>query len=118
MDGKHPGPEVQKWLGDSIGWWEGDTLVVETTNFRSDFGGASTDPERFRLVERLTRVSADTLSYEYTMNDPQTWTRPWTVRIPMSRSAEHVFEYACHEGNYGLPNILRGARVTERGGTP
>jgi hypothetical protein len=114
LDGRpHLGTGVRQWVGDSRGRWEGDTLVVETTNFRPDSGVSSAKPESFRLVERFTRTSADTLSYEYTMNDPQTWTKPWTVRIPMARSADHVFEYACHEGNYSMPNRLSAARAND-----
>jgi hypothetical protein len=107
---------VPQWIGDSRGGWDGDTLVVETTNFRRDSFGrnASTDIEHFRLVERFTRINAETLRYEYTMDDPKTWTKPWTVRIPMAKSAEHLYEYACHEGNYSMFNRLSGARAEEK----
>ena len=103
---------IRLWMGSSRGRWDGDTLIVDTTNFRPTvFRGAS---GALHLVERFTRVDADTLLYEFTVNDPVTWTRPWTVQFPMTRSPEPIFEYACHEGNYSLPNILAGARAAEK----
>ena len=103
--------DVRQLMGDSHGRWEGDTLVIETTNFtgKTAFRGAS---ENLRLTERFRRVADDTLLYEYTIDDPATFTRPFTVRLPMKRG-ELMFEYACHEGNHGLPNMLRGARAAE-----
>jgi hypothetical protein len=104
---------VQQWMGDSRGHWDGDTLVIETTNFRRDsaFRGAS---EALRVTERFTRVDAKTLMYEFTMNDPNTWTRPWTGQLPMTKSDEHMYEYACHEGNHAMFNMLTGARADEQ----
>jgi hypothetical protein len=91
---------------------DGDTLLVDTTNFKPTvFRGAS---GALHLVERFRRADADTLLYEFTVDDPVTWTRPWTVQFPMSRSREPIFEYACHEGNYSLVNILAGARAAEK----
>ena len=116
LDGRqHHTPAVRQWAGDSRGRWEGDTLVVETTNFRPE---ASTwlgvaNPEAFTLVERLTRIDADTVMYEYTMHDPETWTQPWTVQLPL-KSDGLMYEYACHEGNYGLKFQLSAARGQER----
>jgi hypothetical protein len=106
---------VHLWSGDARGHWEGDTLVIETTNFNAERGwrGSSKD---MKLVERLTRVDADTLEYKYTVNDPETWTRPWTASIPLRRSNLPLYEYACHEGNYSMPNILSGARTAEKTG--
>jgi hypothetical protein len=99
-------------MGSSRARWDGDTLVVATGNFRPMvFRSAS---EKFALTERFTRVDAATLMYEFTVDDPLTWTRPWTVQFPMTRTNEPVFEYACHEGNYSLPNILKGARKAEQ----
>ena len=90
----------------------GDTLVVTTANFRPMvFRSAS---EKLKLTEKFLRVDADTLLYEFTVDDPLTWTKPWTVQFPMTRMDEPVYEYACHEGNYSLPNILKGARAAER----
>src|SRR5581483_11330973 len=114
LDGRpHVGPRIRHWLGDSRGHWEGDTLVVETTNFspRSNFRGAH---EHLHLVERFTRTSPDVLEYEFTVEDPTTWVRPWTAMIPLRRSAARLLEYACHEGNLGLSGILSGARAEER----
>ena len=106
--------DLQQWTGDSRGHWEGDTLVVETTNFLRETsfmrGGAS---KHLHLVERFTRVSGDTLVYEAAVDDPTTWTSLWTYEVPMTRSPDPLYEYACHEGNYGLYNILAGARVEE-----
>jgi hypothetical protein len=114
LDGHpHLGASISQWTGDSRGRWEGDTLIVETTNLRADTGGSSPNPDTLRLVERFTRISADRLSYEYTMNDPRTWTKPWTVRVPMTKSADLIFEYACHEGNYSMPNRLSAARAND-----
>jgi hypothetical protein len=114
MDGRpHLPPSIRLWLGDSRGRWEGNTLVVDTTNFtdKTGFRGASAN---LHLVERFTRVDANTLRYEYTVDDPSTFTRPWTAVLPMTRSDERIYEYACHEGNYALPDILRGARYQEK----
>jgi hypothetical protein len=99
-------------MGDPRGRWEGDTLVVETTNFSDKvvFRGASSN---LKLVERFTRVDANTLDYRFTVEDPTTWARPWTVSVPMTRTREDVYEYACHEGNYGLQNILGNARAED-----
>ena len=111
LDGReHLDPGVRQWTGDSRGRWEGDTLVVETTNFLRETNfqrGVTT--RNLTLVERLTRVDADTLRYDVTVDDPTVWTRPWTYSVPMRKNPEPVYEYACHEGNYGLYNILAGA---------
>ena len=117
LDGSPHAPDgVRQWNGDSRGRWEGDTLVVETTNFspQSNFRGSA---EHLHLVERYTRVGPDTLNYEVRVTDATTWTRPWTVLIPLKRSTDAVFEYACHEGNYGMEGILSGHRAQERAAT-
>jgi hypothetical protein len=103
----------QPWLGDSIGRWEGETLVVETSNFnpQQSFRGSS---DQFKVTERFTRVGPDTINYSFTVNDPDTFISAWTAEIPMNRTADKVYEYACHEGNYALPGILAGTRVEER----
>ena len=109
-----PLPSVHApWLGDSIGHWEGDTLVVETRNFNSlqSYRGAS---ENLVVRERFTRVAADTINYSVTLNDPSTFVAPWTAEIPMKSTEDRLYEYACHEGNYALPGVLAGARVEER----
>ena len=114
LDGRpHVASSVRQWLGDSRGHWEGDTLVVETTNFsdKQVFRGMS--QEATRLVERFTRVDAGTLSYAVTFDDPTKWTQPWTATLLMPRTEGPMFEYACHEGNYGLPSILEIARSEE-----
>ena len=120
LDGRpHLPTHLRQWLGDSRGRWEGDTLVIETTNFTDKL--ASFNPTIFeavgtgatlRLTERFRRVADDILSYEFTVNDPSTYTRPFTGTLSMRRGKE-LYEYACHEGNHGLANILRGARVQE-----
>jgi len=104
---------IRQWMGDSRGHWEGDTLVVDTTNFtdRTAFRGSG---EKLHVVERFHRVDADTILYQFTVDDPSTWTRPWTAEIPMTRIQGPVFEYACHEGNYGMANNLSGARAEEK----
>ncbi len=122
LDGRaHLPSSVTSWLGDSRGRWEGDTLVVETTNYHrlSAFNSYYCCPgsaEHLRIVERFRRVSADTIDYRFTVEDPTTFTRPFTVELPMSRTEDAIFEYACHEANYGLEGILRGARAEEREG--
>ena len=106
---------VRLWTGDSRGYWDGDTLVVETRNFNGlapSFGSAGTSKDKF-LTERFTRVSADTVNYEFTIDDPSTYTDKFTGIVPMTKVAGLLYEYACHEGNYGMVNILRGARVQE-----
>jgi hypothetical protein len=121
IDGRpHLPSGLKQWLGDTRGHWDGDTLVVETTNFRPDdgvvFQGAN--PETFRITERFTRVDAGTLNYEFTVEDPMTWTRPWTARIPWTKidPQEQMYEYACHEDNYDIVHFLSGARTRERKG--
>ncbi len=114
MDGRpHAATNVRQWLGDPRGRWEGDTLVVDSTNFtdRTSFRGSGAT---LHLVERFTRIDADTLEYRFTVEDPATWTRSWTVAYPMTRSDAPMYEYACHEGNYGLRDILSGARWEEK----
>ena len=114
LDGQpHVGDRVQQWSGDSRGRWEGDTLVVETRNFAEKRAWrGSTD--NMTLVERFRRLDADTLEYEFTITDLDNWKAPWTVNLLMVRSDLQLFEYACHEGNYAMPNILGGARALER----
>src|SRR4051812_23199086 len=112
-DGRpHSPSSLRAWMGDSRGRWEGDTLVIDTTNFtdRTNFRGAGAN---LHLVERLTRLDADTIEYRFTVEDPTTWTRPWTVAYPMTRSDGPIYEFACHEGNYGLRDILSGARYED-----
>jgi hypothetical protein len=113
-DGRpHLPPDVRLWKGDSRGHWEGDTLVVETANFsnKNSFRGSS---ENMKLIERFRRADADTLIYQFTVEDPDTWARPWTVEIPVTKSQGRLFEYACHEGNYGMAGALAGARAEEK----
>ena len=114
IDGRPHLPQtIRQLLGDSIGRWEGDTLVVETTNFtnKTSYRGAG---ENLRLVERFTRTAPDVLTYRVTIDDPTTFTRPWTVELPAVRSDGPIYEYACHEANYGLEGILRGHRAEEQ----
>jgi hypothetical protein len=114
MDGRpHPPGQIRNWSGHSVGRWEGDTLVVDTTNFNDKAAIQGSGPD-LHVVERFTRTSADAITYRVTLEDPGTWTRPWSVEIPMLATDGRLYEYACHEGNYGLPNILSGARFTER----
>jgi hypothetical protein len=111
--GPRTGPNIREWLGDSRGHWEGDTLVVDTVNFtdKTSFRGSGAN---LHLVERFTRLDADTLEYRFTVDDPTTWSSPWTVAYPMVKTEGPIYEYACHEGNYGLANILSGARWLEK----
>ena len=113
MNAPHPPSSVRKWLGDSIGRWDGDTLVVETTNFtdKTRFRGST---QNLKVTERFTRIDARTLRYQFTIEDPETWTRPWTAEYAWPATGDLLYEYACHEGNYALGNILRGARLKEK----
>jgi hypothetical protein len=111
-DGR-PHTTLRQWSGDSRGRWDGDTLVVETINFRRETSLQGSTAST-RLVERFTRVDAQTIKYEFTVTDPAAYTRPWTAMMPLTRVREPIFEYACHEGNYSLRNILAGAREQER----
>src|SRR5262245_25892728 len=112
MNAEHVPSTVRKWMGDSVGRWEGDTLVVDTTNFtdKTRFRGAT---QKLHIVERFTRVDAKNLLYRFTVEDPDTWTQPWTGEYTWPATDELLYEYACHEGNYALGNILRGARLKE-----
>ncbi len=116
MDGRpHLGDDIRQWNGDPRGRWDGDTLVVETTNLsRKSSPLVAPGSEHLHLIERYTRVGPDTLHYEVTLTDRSTWTRPWTVLIPLRRSDDAIFEYACHEGNYGMEGILAGHRAQEQ----
>jgi hypothetical protein len=114
IDGRpHVPSNLRQWLGDSRGHWEGDTLVIDTTNYspKSNLMGGS---EKLHVIERLTRVSSTTLKHEVTFDDPLTWTKPWTLMIPLKQVDEKMYEYACHEGNSGLEGILAGARAEEK----
>jgi hypothetical protein len=119
LGGSHPNPGVRMWMGDSRGRWDGDTLVIETTNFtdRTGLGGngnGAVHSEDLKLVERLQRVDADTVRYEFTVDDPRTFAQPWTVRFDLdAKPGYEIYEYACHEGNYGLANMLSAARADE-----
>jgi len=113
IGGQHLAPTVRKWMGDSIGRWEGDTLVIDTTNFtdKTRFRGSS---ENLHVVERISRIDDKTLLYRFTVEDPTTWATPWTGEYTWPVTDEQMFEYACHEANYALGNILRGARQRDR----
>jgi hypothetical protein len=119
LDGRpHLNPSIEQWMGDSRGRWEGDTLVVETTNFSdkifernvvvTGFGAGS------RLIERFRRVDAETIDYQFTIDAPKAYAKPWTVAAPMTKMDEPLFEYACHEGNYAMTGILSAARAEEK----
>jgi hypothetical protein len=109
-DRPHTPAVIHSWLGNSRGRWEGDTLIVETKHFTNGFRGAS---DQLVITERYKRIGPNTLNYEVTIDDPQTWTRPWTFLIPLKRTDEKIYEYACHEGNSSLAGILAGARAEE-----
>lgn len=117
LDGRpHLPSNIRQWMGDSRGRWEGKTLVVDTTNFtgKTNFRGSG---EGLHLTERFTRMDGGTLLYEFTVDDPSAFTRPWTAALPMTRSDELIYEYACHESNYGMFNMLSAARAGEKAGT-
>jgi hypothetical protein len=121
LDGRpHLSSEIRRWLGDSIGRWEGGTLVVDTTNFNDaggfygDAGGNFGWDRNLHVVERLSLLDADTLLYRFEIDDPTAFTQPWKGELTMARSVGPIYEYACHEGNYALTNLLRGYRASER----
>jgi hypothetical protein len=127
LDGRpHPPATVRQWKGDSRGRWDGNTLIVETTNFNSKRPGVGDNfaagqsfrnaSEDMRLTEWFTRVDADTIQYRFTIDDPKTWTRPWTAEVPIMKDQIQgpLFEHACHEGNYSVANMLKGAREAEK----
>ena len=112
----HPPATIRQWLGDSRGHWEAETLVVETANFTDEVRGSTfrAASKNMILVERFRRRDARTLDYEFTVTDPETWARPWTARMPWHTPEGMLYEYACHEGNYGLANTLRAARLADK----
>jgi hypothetical protein len=112
MNDKHLPSNIRKWMGDSIGRWDGETLVIETTNFhpQQSYRGAS---ENLKVTERLTRVGPQQILYHFTIEDPTTFTQPWSGEVAMNVTDGQIYEYACHEGNYALPGILAGAREQE-----
>lgn len=112
LNSKHEPPEIRRWLGDSIGHWEGDTLVVDTTNFNDQPALGSAD-RNLHVIERFTRIDAKTLRYKFTVEDPTVWTKPWTGEMVWPATDARIYEYACHEGNYSFAGILRGARRLE-----
>ena len=113
LDGRPPVDErIRLWMGDSRGRWEGDTLVVETKNFHRLTSVRGSTPEA-RLIERFTRVGLGAIRYEFTVEDVETWARPWTAQVELLRTDEPLYEYACHEGNYSMAGILAGARAEE-----
>jgi hypothetical protein len=111
----HAGPNVRSYMGDARGHWEGDTLVVETTNFRDEGIYRGANPATLKLIERFTRIGPETVKWAVTIDDPATWTKPWTFSMPLTQDeGQPVLEYGCHEGNRGLANILSAARAEEK----
>lgn len=115
LNSQHVPSAVPKWMGDSIGRWEGDTLVVETTNFTSQDGFRGST-QSAKIIERFTRVGPDAINYKFTVEDPAAFTRSFTGEVPFYLTNDQIYEYACHEGNYALPGILAGAREQEKTG--
>ena len=123
LDGRpHLPPRIRQWLGDSRGRWEADTLVVETLYFTdkvtglqpwANFSSISGSGQTMRILERFRRIDASTIDYRMTVDDPQMYTKPWTVAIPMEQTDDLMYEYACHEGNYGMAGILKGGRADD-----
>jgi hypothetical protein len=113
MNAQHLPQTIRKWMGDSVGHWEGDTLVIDTTNFtdQTQFRGSGTN---LHVVERISRLDDKALLYRFTVDDPSTWDRSFTGEYPWRASSDQIFEYACHEGNYALENILRAQRTADR----
>jgi hypothetical protein len=116
LDGRpHVGRGIHMDMGDARGRWDGDTLVVETTNFKARSAYRNSNPDTLKLTERFTRIASDKVRWSVTVDDPSTWTRPWTFSMPLTENnTEAMQQYECHEGNYGLRNILSAARADER----
>jgi hypothetical protein len=120
MNSKHVPSQITPWMGDSIGHWEGDTLVVDTTNLNPGQKAHYGIKQRFylpptgKVTERFTRVGEKEILYQFTVEDSSTYTQPWQGEVPLRRTDDHIYEYACHEGNYALPGILAGAREQEK----
>ncbi len=112
MNATHEPPEIRRWMGDSIGRWEGDTLVVDTVNF-NDHPALNNATRSLHVVERFSRIDDKTLRYQFTVEDPAVWTKPWSGEMPWPSTDNRIYEYACHEGNYSFANILKGARLLE-----
>jgi hypothetical protein len=112
MNQEHLPSDIRKWMGDSVGRWEGDTLVVDTANFKDSPALRQAD-RNLHVIERFTRLDSGRLRYQFTVEDPTVWTASWSGEYVWPASSERVFEYACHEGNYALGNIMRGARMLE-----
>jgi len=112
MNAEHDPPDMRRWFGDSVGRWEGDTLVVDTTNF-NDTPGLLSASRNLHVVERFTRLEANRLSYKFTVEDPTVWAKPWSGEVVWPKTNQRLYEYACHEGNYSFTGILKGARVLE-----
>jgi hypothetical protein len=119
LDGRpHVGKDIRGHMGDARGWWDGDTLVVETSNFRDESVYRGASPDVLKITERFTRVAPDRVEWRVTLDDPTTWTRPWTFAMPLTRSDdEEIVPYECHEGNRAMANILSAARADEKAGT-
>jgi hypothetical protein len=114
LDGRpHVGQNIREHLGDARGHWEGDTLVVETTNLKNETAYRNANAATLKVTERFTRVSADTIAWSATLDDPMTWTRPWTLAMPLTRDPQPLLPFDCHEHNYGLVNILKAARAAD-----
>jgi hypothetical protein len=113
LNSKHRPASVRTWMGDSIGWWEGETLVVETTNFRPDQSFRASGPN-MKVTERFTRIDPNQILYRFTVEDADTFTQPFSGELAMNATSDKIYEYACHEGNYALPGILAGARAQEQ----
>ncbi|HEY8574302.1 hypothetical protein [Phenylobacterium sp.] len=116
LNDKHDPDKIRRWMGDSVGRWEGDTLVVETINFRPEQGYRGANGATQKVIERFTRINPNQILYRFTVEDPSTYTRPFTGEVAMNATRGPIYEYACHEGNYGLEGILAGARELERQG--
>jgi hypothetical protein len=116
LDGSpHLPTSIRNYMGDARGRWDGDTLVVETTNIRDEIAYRGSNAATLKLVERFTRTAPDKVRWSVTVDDPSTWTRPWTFSMPLTRDDnEQLVSYECHEGNYAMPNILSAARAEER----
>jgi hypothetical protein len=115
LDGRpHVGANVRAHMGDPRGHWEGNSLVVETTNFTGASAYRNANADTFRVIERFTRVAADRIEWTATLDDPKTWTQPWTIAMPLTADTNQIYPFECHEHNYGMRNILSAARAAER----